>query len=170
MRNSSITGEQLANSLHALGIKFIVGGDENGETLRQKPTELIAALAQSKEARLRLSLIPLFLERPEFSAHVSAAAQNLPRAARLTLQCYYSAAVWFQQKHRERLQNLIGNKPTLADIFSRELGLQNTNNPEENLQRLAQRHQELSGEKVNWLGTYQHAAQVWLRGLENQNA
>jgi hypothetical protein len=31
---------------------------------------------------------------------------------------------------------------------------------------LAKRHEELSGARVNWLGTYQHAAQVWLKGLE----
>jgi len=29
---------------------------------------------------------------------------------------------------------------------------------------LAQRHQELSGTQVNWLGTYQHAVQVWIKG------
>lgn len=74
MRTNVITGEQLANSLHALGVKFIMGRKDSSETARQKPVELISALAQSKEARLRLSLIPLFLERPEFSVHVRAAA------------------------------------------------------------------------------------------------
>jgi hypothetical protein len=170
MRNSSITGEQLANSLHALGVEFIMGGNESGENLRSNPAGLIAALVRSREARLRLALIPLFLEHPEFSAHVQAAASNLPNTARLTLQCYYTAAVWLQQKHRERLQSLIGNQPPLADIFGRELSLQSTNDPAENLQKLAHRHQELGGEKVNWLGTYQHAAYVWLKGLENRNA
>jgi hypothetical protein len=170
MRNSSLTGENLANSLHALGVEFIFGGTESSETPPPNPSQLIAALAQSREARLRLALIPLFLEHPEFSAHVQAAARQVRGAARLTLQCYYSAAVWLQQKYRLRLQSLIGNQPTLTDIFGGELELQYSNTPEENLQKLAHRHQELSGEKVNWLGTYEHAAQVWLKGLENRHA
>jgi hypothetical protein len=101
---------------------------------------------------------------------VRAALQNLPGAARLTLQCYYSAAVWLQQKYRESMPNLKGKpQPDLADLFSRDLGLQNGTDPYRNLERLAKRHQELGGEKVNWLGTYQHAGQRWLMGLENRN-
>jgi hypothetical protein len=51
---------------------------------------LIAALAESDESRLRLSLIPLFLEHHEFALHVWTVAKKLHQAARLTLQCYYS--------------------------------------------------------------------------------
>jgi hypothetical protein len=35
--------------------------------------------------------------------------------------------------------------------------------PEKNLEILAQRHQALRGTWVNWLGTYKHAAQVWIK-------
>jgi hypothetical protein len=169
MGNSSVTSEQLASALHELGIKFVMGGaDNSGAALRQNPAELISALAQSKEARLRLSLIPLFLQRPEFSTHVRAAVQNLPGAARLTLQCFYSAAVWLQQKYRESMPNLKGKpQAVLADLFSHDLGLQNGTDPYKNLERLAKRHQELGDEKVNWLGTYQHAWQIWLMGFED---
>ena len=38
--------------------------------------------------------------------------------------------------------------------------------PEVNLRELAKRHRELSGARVSCLGTYQHAAQVWQKGLE----
>lgn len=171
MRNpSTTTGEQLANALSALGVRFVMDGTNTKERLHKEPARLIAALAGSNESRLRLSLIPLFLEHPEFAVYVRPVASSLGPRARLTLQCYYSAAVWLQKIYNPRLKSLLGAKPLLSDLFSRELGLQNTNDPDENLQRLAQRHQELSGEKVNWLGTYQHAAQIWLRGLENQNA
>jgi hypothetical protein len=165
------TGAQLTNALHTLGVKFIIGGNYTEETLHKHPPRLIAALAGSKEARLRLALIPLFLEHPEFAAYVRPVAANLNASTRLTLQCYYCAAVWLQQEYQARLESILGSKPSLPDHFSRELGLQQTlNDPEPNLQMLAERHQVLSGEKVNWLGTYRHAAQVWLKGLENRNA
>lgn len=166
--SSTATGEQLANALHALGVKFIMGGGSEDDTLRKQPARLLTALAQSGESRLRLSLIPLFLEHPEFAARVRAVAKSLDPAARLTLQCYYTAAVWLQQLYRPRLEVLIGKKPSLPDYFSRELGMENANDPEGNLQRLAKHHQVLSGAQVNWLGTYHHAVQVWMKGLEIQ--
>ena len=153
-----ITGNQLTNALRALDVNFILGGQGKGESLHKRPARLIAALAQSDESRLRLSLIPLFLERPEFAARARAAAKSLDPPARLTLQCYYSAAVWLGQKYQPH--------KSLPDYFSKELNLHPTEDLEENLRGLAKRHEELSGARVNWLGTYQHAAQVWLKGLE----
>lgn len=167
---STATGEQLANALHALGVKFIMGGSRGDESLHKQPARLIAALAESNESRLRLSLIILFLAHPEFSAHVRTAARGVTHVARLILQCYYTAAVWLQREHRPRLALLIGRKASLPDYFSSELGLQNTDDPTINLQRLAQRHRILSGAQVNWLGTYEHAVQVWVKGLEIQKA
>lgn len=158
-RTAAITGSQLTNALRVLGVNFILGGQSKDESLRRQPARLIAALAESDEARLRLSLIPLFLEHPEFAARVRTVAKNLDPPARLTLQCYYSAAVWLAQKYQAR------NK-SLPDYFSKELNLHPTEDLEENLRGLAKRHEELSGARVNWLGTYQHAAQVWLKGLE----
>jgi hypothetical protein len=58
---------------------------------------------------------------------------------------------------------------SLPDYFSRELEVSSVKDPEKNLRELAKRHKELSGSQVNWLGTYQHAAQVWRKGLELQN-
>ncbi len=152
---SIATGEQLANALHALGVRFIMGGQSKDEALHKQPACLLDALAESDEARLRLSLIPLFLEHPEFAAHVGAVAKNLNPSARLTLQCYYSAAVWLGQKYQPC-------KKSLPDYFSKELNLSLTDDPEENLRTLAKRHQELSGARINWLGTYRHAARRWL--------
>ncbi|MBU2610545.1 MAG: hypothetical protein KJ606_06305 [Chloroflexi bacterium] len=158
-RTAAITGNQLTNALRALDINFILGGQSKGESLHKHPARLIAALATSDEARLRLSLIPLFLEHPEFAARVRTIAKKLDPTTRLTLQCYYSAAVWLAKKYQP-------HGTSLPDHFSKELSLNPTDDPEENLRNLAKRHAELSGTRVNWLGTYQHAAQVWQKGLE----
>ena len=157
------TGDQLTNALRVLGVNFIMGAGSKDASLHKRPAHLIAALAESEEARLRLSLIPLFLEHPEFAPRVQTVAKKLNPSARLTLQCYYSAAVWLAQKYQP-------HGTPLTDYFSKKLNLHPTDNPEENLRSLAKRHGELSGTRVNWLGTYQHAAQVWQKGLEYKKA
>ena len=160
-QSSEISGDELSQALRRLGVNFILGGQGNEPPVLRRPVRLLAAsLAASHEARLRLSLIPLLLEHPEFAAHVRAAARQLTAAERLTLQCYFSAAVWLGQKY----------KISLPDYFSRDMGLQPGQDADENLRQLAKRHAELSGAQVNWLGTYQHAAQVWEMGHEFQKA
>jgi hypothetical protein len=157
-RTAVFTGDQLSNTLHALDVNFLLGGQGGDAPLCKQPVRLLAALAASDEARLRLSLIPLFLEHPEYAVYVRAVAAQLAPSHRLTLQCYYCAALWLGQKYQRA--------NSLPDYFSAELALQPTGDSEENLRALAKRHAELSGAPVNWLGTYQHAAQVWLKGLE----
>jgi hypothetical protein len=158
----AITGDQLTKALRALNVNFILGGQSEDEFLCKQPARLIAALAESEESRLRLSLIPLFLEHPEFAACARTVAKKLSLSARLTLQCYYSAAVWFVQKYQPDKH--------LPDYFSKELSLHPGDNLEDNLQALAKRHGELSDTRVNWLGTYQHAVLVWQKGLEYKKA
>ncbi len=158
---SPIPGEQLASALHRLNIRFIMGSQSKDEMLSAQPVRLIAALAQSDEARLRLALIPLFLEHPEFARDVPLAADLLSPDARLTLQCYYTAARFLQQLH-------FPTGASLPDHFSQALNLSLTQDPMENLRLLAKRHRELSGIQVNWLGTYLHAAQVWRKGAAHK--
>ena len=157
---NTTTGEQIANALHALGVNFIRGGKDTDETLRNHPSRLIAALAQSNEARLRLSLIPLFLEHPEYASRVRTVAKRLDPSARLTLQCYYSAAVCLARKYQQNA--------SLPDHFSKDLNLNPGDDPDENLRALAKRHMELSDSYVNWLATYQHAEKVWRKGFERR--
>ncbi|MEI7850065.1 MAG: hypothetical protein WCK35_30010 [Chloroflexota bacterium] len=146
------------NALHALGVNFIMGGNGLDESLHTHPVRLISELAQSDEARLRLSLIPLFLEYPQYAAYLRTVARKLEPAALLTLRCYYTAAVFLAKKYQLTI--------SLPDLFSGDLGLGLVDGPEENLRLLAKRHKQLSGSYVNWLATYKHAEDVWQKGLE----
>ena len=160
-QTTTATGEQLANALQALGVHFIRGGKEDADGyLRNHPARLMAELAQSREARLRLSLIPLFLEHPEYASRVRAVAKKLDPSARLTLECYYTAAIWLAKKY--------GLNLSLPDHFFRVLNLTLVEDPDENLRALAKRHSELSGSYVNWLATYRHAEQIWRKGFERR--
>ena len=62
---TAVPAEELADALQVLGVRFLIGG-KDGPT-RLSPDRLIASLAGSDEARLRLALIPLFLEHPDFT-------------------------------------------------------------------------------------------------------
>ena len=148
---------QLAGALYALGVNFVLGGKDEESSLHTQPSDLIAALAQSSAARLRLSLIPLFLEHSEYARYVRKTAKNLDPTAQLTLQCYYTASVLLAEKYPEL--NI-----ALPNYFAGELHLNFTDDTKENLRMLAKRHKELSGTHVNWLATYQHAERVWRRG------
>jgi hypothetical protein len=160
---TSIQGDRLANALHFLGINFIATDRVIPETIHKHPAQLIKALAQSKEARLRLSIIPLFLDHPEFAGYLPKITKTLDPSGRLILQCYYTAALFFQQK----FSSLVEIKQELPDLFSEDLGLEHCSDLDVCLETLAARHQILSQSSVNWQGTYQHAAQIWLRDKTN---
>jgi hypothetical protein len=158
---------ELAQSLQALGLSFVRSAPAAAAASSPpSPASLISALAQSPEARLRLALIPLFLSYPAWADLLPALAHDLPPAPRLTLQSYYTAAVWLQQENRPLLEQHLGAQPSLPDHFSSHLEIEKTTLPGENLTRLARRQRILSAAPVNWLGTYRHAFQVWLRSLQ----
>ncbi len=124
------------------------------------PETLISLLAQSANARVRLSLIPLFLRHPEFSAEAEKADKSLPSSAsQNVLRFYYTAAVFLQMKYQKRLRKIFGAQNQLLDLFSSKLGVLPVKNPDQNLLQLAKRHQILSSHAINWLGTYEHAAE-----------
>ncbi len=159
--NTPTLEDQLVSELWAWDVRFILGVKPDYPP-SLPPDGLIAALVESHEARLQLSLIPLFLRHPEFAVHVNAVVKKINPEYQLILKCFYTAAVWLEQKHLLRKE--------LPDMFSKELGLSLNTNPEENLRALAKRQKELSGSQINWLGTYQHAANIWLKEVELQQA
>ena len=156
-----VSEDQLVSELWAWDVRFILGSKPSYPP-SLSPASLIASLAESHEARLQLSLIPLFLRHPEFAVHVNVVVKKVNPEYQLILKCFYTAAVWLEQKHLLR--------KILPDLFSKELGLSPNTNPEENLRDLAKRQKELNGSQINWLGTYQHAADIWLKEVELQQA
>lgn len=129
---------------------------------------LLAALASSPEARLRMALIPLLLAHPEFAPEVRAVALSLPTHQAIVLRCYYTAAYWLRAKYGNRLEAVCGPQPALPDLFGKELEIPAQATPDNALYALAQHQQKLMGVSLNWLGTYEHAAQNWLRFYEQE--
>ncbi len=63
---------------------------------------------------------------------------------------------------QKKFSSVVEIKQNLRDLFSDDLGLEQYSDLDVSLKTLAARHQVLSQSSVNWLGTYQHAAQIWL--------
>lgn len=159
--------EELLSALVALEIVFLQG-TEAAESISLPLEQLIANLAESSEARIRLALIPLFLRHPDLASDLADIASHLSDSAQVILACYYSAAYNLQQKYADRLEKLFGLQRSLPDLFSQKLGISAKQSPEAQLKELAIRQSELSGRQINWLGTYEHAAQRFISYLEKR--
>lgn len=157
------TLSELVGALDALDVPYIAGG-ANGAPL--SPNQLIQALARAPEARLRSAIIPLVLRHPEFATDARAAEQALSDLARVTCSCLYTAAVLLQRKYRARLARALGPQPRLPDWFSADLGVALSADPDLSLRALGERQAALTGLPINWVGTYDHAAERFIRHLE----
>lgn len=167
----TISEDQLVAELWARDVQFLRGRASLPPDTLLSNAKLIASLAESSDPRLCFSLIPLFLRHPEYSAWVREANKLLTtRSSQITLQFYYTAAVFLQKKYFQRIQNIMGEQKQLQDMFSKELGFTPDAEPSRALAQLAEQHHLSTGQFINWLGTYKHAADVWLRQMELQKA
>lgn len=164
--NAVHDNDLLVSELWARDIPFLLG-EQISLTPLLDPATLIQSLAQSDEARVRMSLIPLFLRHPEFSSEVKKSDKALSfQAAQLYLRFYYTAAILLQRKYWERLVKVFGKQKQLPDLFSSILGVDINQDHALSLHELAKRHQVLSGQIINWLETYEHSAERFIKHLE----
>jgi hypothetical protein len=154
--------DQIARELYRLGIRHLSWDRDTAPGSFTKKS-LLVDLAASLDARLRNALVPLFLFRPDYADAVVPAADELTGPSRAHLVCTYSAAVAFQKVHRPRLVGLSDSTLGLPDYFSDELDLSATQSPDSRLAAIGDRHARLSGEDIDWCGTYHHAVEACLR-------
>ena len=159
----TLSGDLLAADLNRLGVPYVRGA---GGSAPAEPTSLLAGLAASSEARLRLAIIPLLLWRPRLASAAQEAMERLPANAQMVLRCYYTAALILREKHARRLAILNAEALPLPDYFSRQRRLALSGDCDDRLAALARRQATLSGDAINWLGTYEHAADTFLARQE----
>jgi hypothetical protein len=162
------TDDHLVTELARLGVLFLRTRATQEDTPPLAPATLLAGLATSADARVRLALIPLLLARPDFAESLPDALPGLSAAAQVVLRCYATAAVVLQAQHVPRLHALVGAQPRLRDWFSVELDAPLIGSPDEQLARLATRQRQLSGRSLNWVGTYRHGVESFLRFMEQE--
>lgn len=166
VRSMSPSGGALAAELDRLGLRFVTSSAEDVLPSALSPEDLIAALASSKEARLRMALIPLFIAHPEYSPFVREVSEKLVGQPKMTLVCYYTAAILLQRKYAQRLLQLGLKVSELPDIFGHSLALPLNSSADELLLRLAEQQARLSSQPLNWYGTYEHAMERFIRRRE----
>lgn len=106
---------------------------------------------------MRLALIALLLQRPEFSLEASDVLNMLPNAHQPIFKLYFTAACYLQSKYYTQLEELLGHFQKIPDLFSEQLSLTTGESVEKNLQKLALKHKEITNLDINWSGTYEHA-------------
>ncbi|MBL8090811.1 MAG: hypothetical protein JNJ43_10810 [Anaerolineales bacterium] len=165
----SITDDDLVSELWAWDVRFLMG-ESFTDTPILSPKIFLQLLAQSPEARIRLSLIPLLLRHPDFANEAEMVDNEiLDPDAKLVFRFYYTASMLLQQMHKEILSRFLGNQMKIPDLFSKKLGINLPQNPHLAIINLSEHHKILSEQKINWLGTYQHATDVWLKQLKYSN-
>jgi hypothetical protein len=165
---TTLTSAELAAELASLGIAFVENSIADKLPISPRPELFLAGLASSTEARLRMALIPLFLARPEFIRSVPDAVHTLSGQARITLMCYYTAAMLLQQKYSQNLTTLGISIMAMPDLFSHELALPQKGEADVILKQLGDRQAALSGRPLNWYGTYEQAVRRFMRRLHQE--
>jgi len=166
MQDQICSAAELVGALDALDVPFLTNGAQTERALALTPAELLQGLAQSSEARVRSAIIPLLLRHPEFADGARLATARLQGQPQFTLELFYTAALLLQKKYAARLARLFGAQETLSDLFSATLQIELTNDVEQALACVGERHTLLSGLRMNWTGGYEHAARTWLDYVE----
>ena len=115
--------ESLVAALRDRGISYLAPGDPVARDVPETHEQLLCALLQQQDPRLRLATVPLLLRHPEISESVSDLAARLDDSASVELQTLYMAAVYSQRNWRSRLSIYLDEMTLLPDLFSRQMGL-----------------------------------------------
>lgn len=119
-RNDEGERGRLLDALVERGVTYLDGA--RGLPNELSDVELIVALTESDDARLRLALIPLFLAQSSLAELVPSLVAQLDPQRALDLKQRYTAAVCLQRFWQTRLREFVGEK-LLPDLFSTELQL-----------------------------------------------
>lgn len=163
----NIREERLVAELETLGVRYLSRQTTLTVDSRPSPSPFLADLIRQANSRVRLAFIAAILSQPDLAVAVPTAIKRLKPEEQLTLKLLYTAAVILQKKYAERLQSFQASRwQRLPDLYSSELGLETTGNPDERLRMLGNIHRQLTGSAINWAGTYENVACQLLRRWE----
>lgn len=160
--------KRLLDSLNHFGVHFLVGESHPRFTEPLPPAALLAGLTVQSDARMRLALIAVLLQRPEFAAEAEKVLDLLSVEQCTIFHLYYTASHYLQSSYYDQLIELLGVFEELPDLFSNQLDIPTNIPATDPLKKLAQRHQEITGLSLNWYGTYQHAARRVIARLKKE--
>ena len=163
-----LPANQLIGEMNRIGVKFVIGEISPKFLNSISPIELLAGLAAHNDARIRLALIPVLLQHPEYAIDAPDALELLDDSKKLTFKLYYTAAHLLQFAYSSQLQDLVGTYQVIPDYFSEGLNIPKEGTSQDRLRQLANSHREITNMSVNWLGTYHHAARRLLTRMQKE--
>lgn len=156
--------DELVAELNQIGINYLSNRPTTHRANRGTPVRLLADIVCQPSSRVRSAAIALFLMRPGYSEFVPAAAKLLNDNQRLLLKLFYTAAVHLQRLYQSDLLPIAGsNWVWLPDLYGEEFGVPSGLLPEDAIQQIGIRHQELTHTLTNWSGTYKNAVDHLIR-------
>lgn len=166
----NVERETLVAALREQGIRFLAPSDAQPDEPITSQT-LIGQLASSEDARLRVSLVPLFILHPPLAQWVAAALHKLDESAQRELMAAYMAAVYLQRMWSVRLGFYLPHVAWLPDLFSVQMGLPS---PDERygkagLHALADWRAARSPYPFNWLASWQHVMDLLFEQLKQEH-
>ncbi|MCJ7657865.1 MAG: hypothetical protein MUO67_01810 [Anaerolineales bacterium] len=160
----------LIDNLNRLGVHFLVGDGHSGLVDILEPAALISGLVSQSDSRIRLALIAVLLQRPDFANDAHKALDLLDEPQKLNFKLYYTAAHYLQVAYANQLLDLLGPYHMLPDYYSEELNIEKNKSVKNQLMQLAERHKEITSLPLNWYGTYNFAAQRVITRLNKERA
>jgi len=156
--------DELVAELNQIGINYLSNRLITNRANHDTPGRLLADIVCQPSSRVRSAVIALLLLRPSYSEFVPAAAKLLNDNQRLLLKLFYTAAVHLQRLYQTDLFPIAGsNWAWLPDLFGEELGVPSGLLPQDAIQQIGIRHQELTHTLTNWSGTYKNAVDHLIR-------
>lgn len=124
------------------------------------PAELLAALCDHPEARMKMAMIALLLRQLSFGQYVPDAFMLVKNKAYF---CYVTPAFYLQQLYQHELTRYFGAQPCLQNWFAALFQTSPNASAEQGLQTVAVQQAHWINPFTNWLGGYKHVAQRMLR-------
>lgn len=159
---------RLIGEMNRLGVHFVVGERIPTTIESLSVIELMAGLAAHKDARIRLALIPVLLQHPEYAAVAPESLALLDDSQKVIFKLYYTAAYLLQIAYDVELHVFTENYQEIQDYYSRDFKVSEEGPVQDRLRKLAKRHKEITKMSINWYGTYHHAAKRVLKRLEKE--
>ena len=168
--NLMMETNQLIDNMNRIGVHFLVDASNPRLTDSLTPAALLAGLAAQSDARMRLALIAVLLQRPDYANYAHEALELLDEPQQLTFKLYYIAAYHLQIAYVNQLNDVLGLSIKLTDYYSEELNIEEDNSVAPELSLLAELHKDITGLPLNWYGTYNSAAQRVISCLKKEQA
>lgn len=163
-RQSIADEDQLVAELHQLGITYLSNRRITPPKSPRSPEHLIADTIKQPSGRVRTAVIALFLLHPDYAEYVPIALGLLSENQRQLLILFYTAAVHLQRLYQSDLFVITGSELVwLPDLFGKDLRISATFSPQDAVQLLGIRHQELTRSLSNWSGTYKNVVHHLIR-------